>query len=151
MRSTLFISDSKSNYSKKISDVLAVLLGPGISIDTNSISKNINRYKNIVFTICIGSNYMAEETLSYIKDIKENLKNKKIAMLVILENGVNIEECKINIRKVLGKKPDILSFTINRVEEKVLLDIAHNIAKVMNKNSKKVDDLAYILEKLKSK
>ena len=148
MRSTLFISDSKSNYSKKISDVLAVLLGPGISIDTNSISKNINRYKNIVFTICIGSE---EETLSYIKDIKENLKNKKIAMLVILENGVNIEECKINIRKVLGKKPDILSFTINRVEEKVLLDIAHNIAKVMNKNSKKVDDLAYILEKLKSK
>lgn len=151
MRSTLFISESENNYAKKISDILALLLGPGRSIDINTLSRDIDRYKNIVFTICLNKNYIAEKTLFYMKDMRNVLRDKKILVLVILEDDISIENCEINIVESLGKKPDILEFIIGKVEDKELLKIAHNIAERLNKNPKKIDNIVYILDKLKNK
>ncbi|CDM68189.1 hypothetical protein CM240_1025 [Clostridium bornimense] len=151
MRSTLFISESENNYAKRISDILALLLGPGRSVDINALSRDVDHYKNIVFTICFNKNYIAEKTLLYIKDMRNVLKDKKIVMLVILEDESDSEEFKSNIIESLGKKPDVLEFMIGKVEEKELLKIAHNIAEKLNKNSKKIDNIVYILEKLKNK
>lgn len=151
MRSTLFISESENNYAKRISDILALILGPGRSIDISHLSKNIYNYKNIVFTINLNKNFFAEKTLSYMKNMKNVLKDKKIVMLVVVEDEISSEEFKSNIIESLGKKPDVLEFMIGKVEEKELLKIAHNVAEKLNKNSKKIDNIVYILEKLKNK
>ena len=151
MRSTLFISESENNYAKRISDILALLLGPGRSIDINSLSRDIDHYKNIVFTICFKKNYIPEKTLLYMKDMRNVLKDKKILMLVILKDEIKNEQCKSRIIESLGKNPEVLEFIIDKVEEEKLLKIAHNIAGKINKNSKKIDNIVYILEKLKNK
>lgn len=149
MRSTLFISESENNCAKRISDILALILGPGRSIDISHLSKNIYNYKNIVFTINLNKNFFAEKTLSYMKNMKNVLKDKKIVMLVVVEDEINIKSYKDNVVEALGKSPDILEFIIGEIDEGELLRIAHNIAERLNKSSKKIDDIAYILKKVK--
>ena len=149
MRSTLFISESENNYAKRISDILALILGPGRSIDISYLSKDIYNYKNIVFTINLNKNFFAEKTLLYMKNMKNVLKDKKIVMLVVVEDEINSESYKDNVVEALGKSPDILEFIIGKPDECELLKIAHNIAERLNKSSKKIDDIAYILKKVR--
>lgn len=149
MRSTLFISDSKNIYAKKISDILALLLGPGRSIDISFLSKDIRHYRNIVCTIYLDKNCAKDKELLFINNIKSILKDKKIVMLVILEEEVEIGEYKDNIIKKLGQNPDMLEFIVGKLEEKKLLKIAHNIAEKLNKNPRNIDNIVYILDKIR--
>ena len=57
MRSNLFISESHDGTSKKVADILALVLGYGKSVDINDAPKDISKYNNMVLVFnCYGFN-----------------------------------------------------------------------------------------------
>lgn len=129
MRSTLFISEGHYGTSKKVADILALVLGYGKSMDISDAPEDISKYDSLVLIFSLYGNHTAEKLKTYLSTRTEILKNKRIGIV-----GVGLCEKDINnyvlcLKNVICKEVDAVDFVLGEINEDKLTE---NDKKILN-------------------
>jgi|GEM_PF-427296 len=163
MRSTLLISESHYGTSKKVADILSLVLGPARHVEIDKELPEVSKYNNIVLVLGFYGFNTAEKLKKYLSSTKDELKNKKIAIVGVglLKNDIN--NYILSIEKEMDREADIVDLVqgeikvdkLTKEDKKVLkaflkekripltdmgslnkkeiLDVGSKLAKILNK------------------
>lgn len=178
MRKNLIIYETNYGTSKKVGKIFSLLLGASKLVDINDNPSNVNLYENIVFIFGFHGFTTAEKIEEYIKDNREELLKKKIAIIGVgiakqdldkyseklttaLQKDVNFKgfiEGELRINKLTDKDKEDLEKFLAKVNMpfidmgKFKPEQAHDLAKkcteVVNKPMKTMDD-RLLMEEIK--
>jgi len=148
MRSTLLISESHYGTSKKVADILSLLLGPARHVDVCDELLDVRQYNNIVLVVGFYGLNTAEKLKKYLSTIKDTLKNKRIAIV-----GVGILEKDINnyilcIEKEMDREADIVGFVQGEIKvDKLTKDDKRNVKTFLKEMRIPLTDMGNFNEK----
>ena len=163
MRSTLLISESHYGTSKKVADILSLVLGPARHVEIDKELPEVSKYNNIVLVLGFYGFNTAEKLKKYLSSTKDKLKNKKIAIVGVglLENDIN--NYILSIEKEMNREADIVDLVqggikvdkltkedkkelkaflkekripltdMGSLNKKEILDVGSKLAKILNK------------------
>ncbi|BCZ47656.1 hypothetical protein psyc5s11_37230 [Clostridium gelidum] len=169
MRSTLLISESYYGTSKKVADILSLILGPAKHVEIDEELPEVSKYNNIVLVLGFYGFNTADKLKKYLSSIKDIIKNKRIAIVGVglLENYINNDV--LSIEKAMNREADIINFVqgeirvekltkddkkilkaflkekripltdMGSLNKKEILDIGSKLAKVLNKPDKEMN------------
>lgn len=169
MRSTLLISESYYGTSKKVADILSLVLGPARHVEIDKELPEVSKYNNIVLVLGFYGFNTAEKIKKYLSSTKDKLKNKKIAIVGVglLENDINNDI--LSIEKAMNREADIKKIVqgeirvdkltkddkkilkaflkekripltdMGNLNKKEILDVGSKLAKVLNKPDKEMN------------
>jgi len=169
MRSTLLISESYYGTSKKVADILSLILGPAKHVEIDEELPEVSKYNNIVLVLGFYGFNTADKLKKYLFSIKDTIKNKRIAIVGVglLENDINNDV--LSIEKAMNREADIINFVqgeirvdkltkddkkilkaflkekripltdMGSLNKKEILDVGSELAKVLNKPDKEMN------------
>ena len=169
MRSTLLISESYYGTSKKVADILSLILGPAMHVEIDEELPEVSKYNNIVLVLGFYGFNTADKLKMYLSSIKDTIKNKRIAIVGVglLENDINNDV--LSIEKAMNREADIINFVqgeirvdkltkddkkklkaflkekripltdMGSLNKKEILDVGSELAKVLNKPDKEMN------------
>ena len=116
MRSTLLISESYYGTSKKVADILSLILGPARHVEIDEELPEVSKYNNIVLVLGFYGFNTAEKLKKYLSSTKDALKNKRIAIVGVglLENDIN--NYILSIEKEMNRQADIIYFVQGEIK-----------------------------------
>lgn len=122
MRNNLIVYESHYGTTKKAAEALALVLGNSKTVDVGSAQCDIEAYESIVFAFCFYGYNTASGIKKYIKEVKETLQCKKIAVI-----GVGLAESDMDnyiryIEEAMGRKADIAQFIPGEMRITILTD-----------------------------
>jgi menaquinone-dependent protoporphyrinogen IX oxidase len=135
MRSTLFISESHYGTSKKVADILSLVLGYGKSIDISNAPKDIGKYDNLVLVFSFYGYHTAEKLINYLSSIKDVLKNKRIAIAAVGLCEKDIDNYVSSVENAMDKKADVVDFVQGEIKVDKLTKEDENTLKAFLKKS----------------
>jgi len=116
MRSTLLISESQYGTSKKVAEILSLILGPARHVEIDEELPEVSKYNNIVLVLGFYGFNTAEKLKKYLSSTKDALKNKRIAIVGVglLENDIN--NYILSIEKEMNRQADIIYFVQGEIK-----------------------------------
>ncbi|WP_160692506.1 flavodoxin domain-containing protein [Clostridium sp. C2-6-12] len=163
MRSTLFISEGHYGTSKKVADILSVVLGYGKKVDISNAPEDISKYDSLVLIFSFYGNHTAEKIKKYLLARTKIINNKRIGIIGVGLCEKDIDNYALGIEKLIGKKVDVVDFVqgeinIDKLEEndKKIINVffeTNNIELIKNKgfDEKKVFEIADRFSKVLNK
>jgi len=163
MRSTLLISESHYGTSKKVADILSLVLGPAKHVEIDEELPEVSKYNNIVLVLGFYGFNTAEKLKEYLSSTKDTLKNKRIAIVGVGLTEKDTNNYILSIEKVMDREADIVDFVqgeikvdkltkddkkilkaflkekripltdMGNLNNKEILDVGSKLAKVLNK------------------
>lgn len=142
MRSTLFISESYYGTSRRVSDILALVLGYGKSMDIKEVPQDISKYNSLVFVFSFHGFDTAKKIKEYLDCSRETFMNKKIAIIGVGLLKKDLNNYISDIEKSMGRKADIVEFVEGELKLNKLTKVDKNIIqKFFNKMHMPIKDM----------
>jgi menaquinone-dependent protoporphyrinogen IX oxidase len=104
MRNTLFISEGHYGNSKKVAEILALVVGYGKNVYISDAPKDISRYDSLVLIFSFYGDCTAEKLKKYLLTKKDLLKKKRIGVVGIGVCEKDIDNYVLGIENIIGKK-----------------------------------------------
>lgn len=148
MRSNLFISEGYDGISKKVADILALVIGYGKSVDINDDPIDMSKYNNIILVFnCYGFN-TGKKLKKYLAQTQDILKSKKIAIIGIKSGEKDINNYVTDIEESMDRKADIIDFVQGEIKVDKLTEEDKIILKTFfKKRHMKLEDMEVFEEK----
>lgn len=148
MRSTLFISESHYGTSKKVADILSLVLGYGKSLDISNASKDITQYDNLVLVFSFYGYHTAEKLKNYLSGMKDVLKNKRIAIAAVGLCEKDIDNYVSSVENVMDKEADVVDFVQGEIKvDKLTEDDKKTLKAFLKKSEIELVDMGSFDEK----
>jgi menaquinone-dependent protoporphyrinogen IX oxidase len=122
MRNTLYISESHYGTSKRVADILSLIVGYGKSIDIKDAPRYTSKYNSLVLVFSFYGLDTAKKIKEYLTCIKMGLKNKKIAVVGVGLSQNDMENYLLDIEKSMDRKADIVEFIEGQLRVNELTD-----------------------------
>lgn len=116
MRTTILISESCYVISKKVANILSLMLGPSKHFNIDDKLPDINKYNNIVLIFAFYGYNTAEKLKKYLSSIKDTLKNKRIAIVGVGLSEKSIINYILSIEKAMEREADIVDFVQGEIK-----------------------------------
>lgn len=116
MRSTLLISESHYGTSKKVADILSLVLGPARHIEIDEELPEVSKYNNIVLILGFYGFNTADKLKEYLSSAKDTLKNKRIAIVGVGLTEKDTKNYILSIEKVMDREADIVDFVQGEIK-----------------------------------
>lgn len=136
MRSTLFINEGHYGTSKKVADILALVLGYGKNVDISDAPEDISKYDNLVLIFSFYGNHTAEKIKTYLSAKTEILKSKRIGIVGVGLCEIDIDNYVLYLKNVIGKELDAVGFVQGEVNEDKITENDKKILNVFFENNK---------------
>lgn len=148
MRSTLFISESHYGTSKRVVDILSLVLGYGKSVDISNAPKDISKYDNLALVFSFYGYNTAEKLKNYLLGKKDILKNKRIGIVGVGLSEKDIDNYVSSIENVIDKKADVVDFIQGEIKlDKLTEDDKKNLKVFLKKSEIELVDMGSFDEK----
>lgn len=148
MRNTLFISEGHYGTSKKVADILSLVLGYGKNVDISDAPEDINRYDRLVLIFSFYGNRTAEKLKKYLSTRTEILKNKRIGIVGVGLCEKDIDKYVQCLEHVIDKEVDVVDFVPGEIKiDKLTQNDKKTLEEFIKKNQIELVDKTYFQEK----
>lgn len=148
MRNTLFISEGHYGNSKRVAEILALVLGYGKSIDISNAPKDISKYDNLVLVFSFYGHHTAEKLKKYLSGKKDILKNKRIAIAAVGLCEKDIDNYVSSIERVMDKEANVVDFVEGEIRvDKLTEDDKKTLTEFLKKSEIELVDMGSFNEK----
>jgi flavodoxin/uncharacterized protein YhbP (UPF0306 family) len=148
MRNTLFISEGHYGNSKKVAEILALVVGYGKNVYISDAPKDISRYDSLVLIFSFYGDCTAEKLKKYLLTKKDLLKKKRIGVVGIGLCEKDIDNYVLGIENIIGKKIDVVDFIQGEIKvDKLDGKDKKTLEEFIKKNQKELVDMGCFEEK----